>query len=90
MYVNQLTELQEARIVATEEYAEAGGTVTHRFLVLELRRHNLKDAWLRLDGRRGENTSIWKFLRLSGVTEANDEVHLKSINTKNCLTIRLL
>ena len=89
-YVNQSTELQEARIVATEEYAEVGGTVTHRFLVLELRRHNLNDAWLRLDRRIGENTSIWKFLTLSCVTEANDEVRLKSINTKRRLTTGLL
>ena len=89
-YVNQSTELQEARIVATESYAESAGTVTHRFLILELRRHKLKDAWLRLDRRRGENTPIWKFFTQSGVTEANDRVRLKSINPKGCLTTRLL
>ena len=90
-YVNQSTELQEARIVATESYVERARTVvTHRFLVLELRRHNLRDAWLRLDRRRGEDTSILKFLTLSGVTEANDEVRLNSINTKGCPTTRLL
>jgi len=85
-HVAHSAELQEARIVATESYAESAGTVTHRFLVLELRRRYLADAWLRLDRRRGENTSIWSFLRQSGVTAANDRVCQQPIGRTTDLT----
>ena len=77
-WVDRSVDLQDARIFSTESYYESAGAVTHRYLILELRRHGLKDAWLRLDRRKGETTSILRFLRLSSVTPANDRVSLIS------------
>jgi len=62
--------------MSTECYAENLGGVTHRFLLLELRRSNRKDVCLRLDRRRGQNVSLIKFFAFSGVTKANDRVGL--------------
>lgn len=66
--------LQSAAIVTTECYSEPAGAVTHRFLVLELRRPGRKNIWLRLDRRRGEGISLLRFFALSGETKANDRV----------------
>lgn len=74
-YVDQLVDLQEARIFSTESYAEWIGQIKHRFLVLELlRMRKPKDACLRLDRRRGENTSILRVVAPLGNNEANDRV----------------
>lgn len=45
--------LQSAEIITTEGYAQQIGPVTHRFLVLELRRASKKTIFLRLDRRAG-------------------------------------
>lgn len=73
-YIDEHRSLQFAEIVSTECYSEKAGAVTHRFVLLELRRPNRKDVWLRLDRRRGENVSILRFLAVSGITKANDRV----------------
>lgn len=73
-YIEDHSSLQRAKIVATECYSENAGAVTHRFLVLELRRENRKDVYLRLDRRRAEGTSLFKFITASGSTKANDRV----------------
>jgi len=71
-YISDHPSLQEAEIVSTECYVQNLGGVMHRFLLLELRRANRKDVWLRLDRRRGGNVSLLRFFALSGVTKAND------------------
>ena len=76
-YISDNRSLQNAEIISTECYAEKQGGVTHRFLVLELRRANRKDVWLRLDRRRGAGVSLFKFVAFSGVTQANDRVSLQ-------------
>lgn len=73
-YVDEQQSLQCAQIMATECYSQSSGAVTHRFLLLELRREGRKDIWLRLDRRRGEGTSLLKFLSSVGITKANDRV----------------
>lgn len=76
-YINDHQSLQDAVIICTECYAEKLGGVTHRFLVLELRRANRKTVWLRLDRRRGADVSFLRFVAFSGVTKANDRVSLR-------------
>lgn len=66
--------LQTAEIISTECYRERAGLVTHKFLVLELRRPGRKVGWLRLDRRRGVGVSLSRFVGLSGVTKPNDRV----------------
>jgi hypothetical protein len=73
-YIDAHQCLQQAEISSTECYAEQHGAITHRFLILELRRRNRRTIWLRLDRRLGKNTSTMSFLRSLGVTEANDVV----------------
>jgi len=75
-YISDYRSLQNAEIMSTECYAENLGGVTHLFLLLELRRSNRKDVWLRLDRRRDQNVSLIKFFAFSGVTKANDRVGL--------------
>lgn len=75
-YIKDHRSLQDAEIISVECYAQNVGAVTHRFLVLELRRADRKGVWLRLDRRRDANVSIIKFLVFSGVTKANDRVSL--------------
>ncbi|KAF8308155.1 hypothetical protein DL93DRAFT_2221274 [Clavulina sp. PMI_390] len=94
-YVDANLSLQTAEIISTECYTQSAGAVTHRFVVLELRRPNRRNAWLRLDRRRGKNVSILRFLAVSGVTVANDRLtpHLqaqlsaeKDLLTENALS----
>jgi hypothetical protein len=66
--------LQRAEIVSTEGYVERLGAITHRFLVLLLRRQGRKPVYLRLDRRLGRNTSTFHLLRSNGSTPANDVV----------------
>lgn len=73
-HIDDHPSLQAAQIISTECYAMPAGAVTHRFLILELRRPNREDVWLRLDRLRGEGVSIMRFLSVSGVTTANDRV----------------
>lgn len=73
-YIDDHRSLQTAEIVSTECYSQPAGAVTHRFIILELRRQGRKDVWLRLDRRRGENVSLFRFLAVSGITKANDRV----------------
>ncbi|KAF8305095.1 hypothetical protein DL93DRAFT_2102203 [Clavulina sp. PMI_390] len=75
-YIDANSSLQVAEIVSTECYTQSAGAVTHRFVLLELRRPNRRNAWLRLDRRRGKNVSILKFLIVSGITAANDRAQL--------------
>src|ERR1700733_9309618 len=56
-YIDAHRCLQQADIASTECYAEQTGGITHRFLILELRRRNRRTVWLRLDRRSGRNTS---------------------------------
>ena len=75
-YVDQLVELQGAQISSTESYAEwESRVVKHRFLVLGLQheRHPTS-ARLRLDRRRGTNTSALKACAPFVETFANDQV----------------
>lgn len=66
--------LVRAEITMTETYAEQIGIITHRFLLLELQRHDgKKPIWLRLDRRTG-HVSTFKFLRESLETPSNDLV----------------
>lgn len=74
IHIDAHPSLRAAEIVSTECYALRAGAVTHRFVVLELRRQGRKDVWLRLDRRRGEKVSIFRFLSASGITDANDRV----------------
>ncbi|KAF8315959.1 hypothetical protein DL93DRAFT_2166540 [Clavulina sp. PMI_390] len=64
--------LQQTVIVSSECYSERVGAVTHRFILLELRRPRRKDVWLRLDRRRGEKISVMKLLAMSSATKPND------------------
>lgn len=73
-YVDAYSSLQAAEIVCTECYAERAGAVLHRFIILELRRENRKNVWLRLDRRRGKGVSMFQFLATAGITKANDRV----------------
>lgn len=72
--------LQDAEIVTIESCAEYSNGVTHRFLILELRRQERKDAWLRLDRRRGGEKSFFAFLFGSGETAANDVVSISCLH----------
>lgn len=74
-YVDQLVELQEARISSTESYVEQIRQIDHRFLVLELQhvRHPTP-ASLRFDRRRAENTSALVACMPFAKNEANDQV----------------
>lgn len=78
-YIDNERSLQAAEIVSTECYRQPAGAVTHRFVVLELRRLGRNVEWLRLDRRRGEGVSILRFFALSGVTKANDRVRSPSL-----------
>jgi len=73
-YVDQLVELQGAQISSTEAYVEPLVLVKHRFLVLRLQheRHPTS-ACLRLDRRRGTNTSGLRACVPFVETEANDQ-----------------
>lgn len=76
-YIDTYGSLQTAEIVSTECYSARAGAVTHRFVVLELRRPRRKNVWLRLDRRRERGVSLFKFLAAAGVTEANDRVRIR-------------
>lgn len=78
-YIDDHKSLQKAEIVSAECYSVQSGAVTHRFIVLELRREGRKDVFLRLDRRRGENVSVLRFIAVAGVTKANDRVRCKRI-----------
>jgi len=72
-YVDQLVELQAAQISSTEAYVEPL-VVKHRFLVLRLQRErDPTSACLRLDRRRGTNTSTLRACVPFVETEANDQ-----------------
>jgi len=75
-YVDQLVELQGAQISSTESYVEWESLVAkHRFLVLGLQRErHPTSARLRLDRRRGTNTSALKACVPFVETVANDQV----------------
>lgn len=73
-YIDGHSSLRAAEITATECYAVKAGAVMHRFIVLEVHREGRKGVWLRLDRRRGEKVSIFRFLAASGTTQANDRV----------------
>lgn len=72
--INSHRSLARADIISTECYTERLGAITHRFLVLELRRHARRPVWLRLDRRLGKDTSTFTLLRSNGSTPANDVV----------------
>lgn len=73
-HIDGHSSLRSAKIVSTECYAMKAGAVMHRFVILELRREGRKDVWLRLDRRRGNKVSFFRFLAASGITQANDRV----------------
>lgn len=77
-HVDQLADLQEARISSTELYVEPVRLIKHidhRFLVFELQRlQDPKNASLRLDRRPKENTPILIASALLGAIEADDRV----------------
>ncbi|KAF8316848.1 hypothetical protein DL93DRAFT_2077658 [Clavulina sp. PMI_390] len=50
-YVSEQETLRLASIVSSECYSEPIGPVTHRFVVMKLRREGRKVVWLRLDRR---------------------------------------
>lgn len=90
--IDEHRSLQRARVISTEAYAAYGGGVTHRFVVLELRRSGKKTLWLRLDRRRGKGVSTFDLLRRSGSTPSNDMVRGQSIlrvtiKLNTCLSI---
>lgn len=47
------SELQLAEVVSTAVYTENKRSVTHRFVLLQLRRDGRENIWLRLDRRSG-------------------------------------
>jgi len=47
--------LQSADILTTEAHIQQIGAITHRFLLLEIRRSSGQPIWLRLDRRTGRN-----------------------------------
>ncbi|KAF8315960.1 hypothetical protein DL93DRAFT_2194721 [Clavulina sp. PMI_390] len=71
-YIDKHRPLQQAYIVSSECYSQMVGSVTHRFLVLQLRRPHRKVIWLRLDRWRGEKVPIMRFLTKLGTTKAID------------------
>lgn len=66
--------LARAEIVSAECYAQRTGIVTHRFLILHLKRDRRKDMWLRMDRRAKGDVSLMELLWSSGQTQAKDEV----------------
>jgi len=78
-YIDGHVSMQLAEILETECYTVNAGLVTHRFLVLKLCRVGRKEVFLRLDRRRGADTSVLSFLLTAGVTDANDTVWTHSI-----------
>ena len=64
--------LQTADILTTETHAEQIGAITHRFLLLELRRSSGRPIWLRLDRRAGR--SAIRIVIGVGVVPAHDVV----------------
>lgn len=67
--------LQTAGIVSCSCYAQQSSfIVTHRFLILQLRRTEKRDVWLRLDRRPSAAVGIVDFSLASGVTPSNDTV----------------
>ncbi|KAF8320416.1 hypothetical protein DL93DRAFT_2164033 [Clavulina sp. PMI_390] len=73
-FIDESRALQGAQVISFEGYSEPAGVVTHRFVVLHLRRDGRKDIWMRLDRRRGQGVSPSRFLFGSGTTQANDRV----------------
>ncbi|KAF8306153.1 hypothetical protein DL93DRAFT_2232698 [Clavulina sp. PMI_390] len=77
-FIDDGAALRDARIVSVNGYREPAGPVAHRFIVLHLHRSQRKDIWLRLDRRRGQGISLFKFVMGSGVTKANDRATLSA------------
>ncbi|KAF8314085.1 hypothetical protein DL93DRAFT_2080589 [Clavulina sp. PMI_390] len=61
-----------AEILSIECYSERVSFITHRFLILHLRRKGRKDVYLRMDRRAG--VGLARLLSTSGVSSARDEV----------------
>lgn len=66
--------LRRAEILSAEGYWKKTNGVVHRFLLLELRRQNQSEIWLRLDRDRNHNVGLLKLALASGETLANDLV----------------
>ncbi|KAF8289118.1 hypothetical protein DL93DRAFT_1163770 [Clavulina sp. PMI_390] len=73
-FISEGAALRGAHIISVKGYCEPAGPVLHRFVVLHLRRVQRKDIWLRLDRRRGQGVSAFRFVFASGDTQANDKV----------------
>lgn len=65
--------LRTARIVSCATYASRGFIVTHRFVIMKLRRIDRKDTYLRIDRRPASRSRLFRGM---GTTPSNDEVSL--------------
>lgn len=66
--------LGKARVVSIECYRQSAGPVTHRFLLLHLRRYKRNDIWLRIDRQLAPNLTLPKFFARYFQSAANDSV----------------
>lgn len=73
--VNTDKSLRTARIVSCATYVRRGLFVTHRFVVMKLRRNDRKDTYIRIDRRPASRSRL---IRGIGTTISNDEVYLST------------
>lgn len=79
--INAYPTLRDAEIISSECYtAPIRLGIVHRFLLLELRRHERKVIWVRFDRMRDRRESNWKFVRAGAQTRANDIVRATLIS----------
>ncbi|KAF8309921.1 hypothetical protein DL93DRAFT_2230639 [Clavulina sp. PMI_390] len=74
--------LANAEILSVESYSQRVNFITHRFLILRLRRQGRKDVYLRLDRRAASEISLTKLVFSGGHTVARDEANLSPTKSR--------
>ncbi|KAF8309931.1 hypothetical protein DL93DRAFT_2230647 [Clavulina sp. PMI_390] len=74
--------LSNAEILFVECYCQRVNFITHRFLVLHLRRKGRKDIYLRLDRRAANDVGLTRLVLARGQTQARDEATLSPMNSR--------